>query len=661
MDQLINLEQEVTQEDNSFNEESSVDHASEPKGSEQFQKTINTKGNAMFDKLKTTEELLNQQEKYVASLGGERKKLQIIQPETFLDSMRDYGYKGLSEALGDLVDNSIEALSSEIHIVPQIDSPGKGKKKTVVSLAIIDNGTGMYKDMLVPALSFGGTDRHGGNGLFGRYGFGLPAASIYISESVRVFSKTRDMDDWYVAELDLDKVRKGMLTNPDSGVAEFREPELVTEGLPEYVRNYLAEKGLELQHGTVVCLKPDRLAAGYKQPQNFIDKVLRYVGQTYRNFLDTVDIYVDGKITKPIDPLFLTPGAENYDIGSGVNATVRPFNDIEMKNSKGQVGKMRFRISYLDPEGFGSKYSDEKQQQERFKVVRDSNSFICVNRAGREIDRITTPQFKKKMNSLVNNDRFWAVELDFDPVLDEYFGVTTSKQQISIAVNIWDKLESERLDSVIKGLRKEVKAKLTELRADETETETAYAKKQSEEVASEVATFQRPRVVDPEKFQLEADQKLELEAKKRSKKEKRKVEEIIQELNEETKQKRFKFAEEAIEGGPFYRVLMFGQQLQVLINNKHRFYTDFYLNLDAHGKTCLQMFLFALGDAEGFGSDSVKEFYESERPRWSGYLHTAFSKFENMTLERGTHASELDSEDIAESIQEDVSTEADAA
>ena len=106
---------------------------------------------------------------------------------------------------------------------------------------------------------------------------------------------------------------------------------------------------------------------------------------------------------------------------------------------------------------------------------------------------------------------------------------------------------------------------------------------------------------------------------------------------------------------------MFGQQLQVLINNKHRFYTDFYLNLDAHGKTCLQMFLFALGDAEGFGSDSVKEFYESERPRWSGYLHTAFSKFENMTLERGTHASELDSEDIAESIQEDVSTEADAA
>ena len=34
---------------------------------------------------------------------------------------------------------------------------------------------------------------------------------------------------------------------------------------------------------------------------------------------------------------------------------------------------------------------------------------------------------------------------------------------------------------------------------------------------------------------------------------------------------------------------------------------------------------------------------------------------ENMTLERGTHESELESEDIAESIQKDASNEVDAA
>ena len=309
MDQFINLDQEVIQEDNSFNEESSVDHTSEPKGSGQSPKSINKKGNAMLDSLKTTEELLNQQDNYVSALGANRRKLQIIQPETFLDSMRDSGYRGIQKQLGDLVDNSIEALSSEIHIVPKIGIPEKGKKNTVISLAIIDNGTGMNKDMLVPALSFGGTDRHGGNGLFGRYGFGLPAASIYISEIVRVFSKTRDMDDWYVGELNLEKVRKGLLTNPDTGVAEFQEPELAEDGLPEYVKDYLAEKSLELGHGTVVHLEPDRLASGFKQPSSFVDKVQSYVGQTYRNFLDTVEIFVDGKIVRPIDPLFLKPGS----------------------------------------------------------------------------------------------------------------------------------------------------------------------------------------------------------------------------------------------------------------------------------------------------------------------------------------------------------------
>ena len=48
--------------------------------------------------------------------------------------------------------------------------------------------------------------------------------------------------------------------------------------------------------------------------------------------------------------------------------------------------------------------------------------------------------------------------------------------------------------------------------------------------------------------------------------------------------------------------------------------------------------LFALGDAEGFGSDSVKEFYE--RGQDGQASHTALS--EKMTL-RGTHESEMES------------------
>ena len=65
----------------------------------------------MFDNIKTTKEILKGQEDYVSKLGGKLKQLQIIQAETFLDSMRNSSYRGIPQALGDLLDNSIEALA----------------------------------------------------------------------------------------------------------------------------------------------------------------------------------------------------------------------------------------------------------------------------------------------------------------------------------------------------------------------------------------------------------------------------------------------------------------------------------------------------------------------------------------------------------------------
>jgi len=62
---------------------------------------------------------------------------------------------------------------------------------------------------------------------------------------------------------------------------------------------------------------------------------------------------------------------------------------------------------------------------ERLGIMRETESHFIVNRAGRQIDLVRRAKFPKdEFNRvLLAYDRNWAVELDFDPVLDEDFGL----------------------------------------------------------------------------------------------------------------------------------------------------------------------------------------------------------------------------------------------
>src|SRR5262249_6634613 len=90
----------------------------------------------------------------------------------------------------------------------------------------------------------------------------------------------------------------------------------------------------------------------------------------------------------------------------------------------------------------------------RLDVMSENNGLIMM-RAGRQIDVVTKiplPGFV-----LVNYDRNWGAEIDFDPSLDEYFGVTTNKQQITITEGMWEMLKQNGLFSALKGLRERLK------------------------------------------------------------------------------------------------------------------------------------------------------------------------------------------------------------
>ena len=78
---------------------------------------------------------------------------------------------------------------------------------------------------------------------------------------------------------------------------------------------------------------------------------------------------------------------------------------------------------------------------------------ISVVRAGREIDRGWLLMGNKRRE---NYDAWWRCEIRFEPVLDELFGVTHTKQRVSFSEDLRAALESD-LESIGRALNHRVR------------------------------------------------------------------------------------------------------------------------------------------------------------------------------------------------------------
>ena len=74
---------------------------------------------------------------------------------------------------------------------------------------------------------------------------------------------------------------------------------------------------------------------------------------------------------------------------------------------------------------------------------------MIFSRNGRLID----VQTRTPWTSFINNDRYIKVEIEFAAALDEHFGVTTAKQQVTVSPLIWDLLSEAGLPKAISNTR----------------------------------------------------------------------------------------------------------------------------------------------------------------------------------------------------------------
>jgi Histidine kinase-, DNA gyrase B-, and HSP90-like ATPase len=556
---------------------------------------------------------LESQHAYVEQISkqGERGYA-LIAANTFVQGMRDSGYKSTATAIDEFADNSFQSGANRIDIVYSTADKGKN----IDSIAVIDDGHGMEPGMIRAAVLWGGTHRFNDRTGFGRYGFGLPSAAVSIAQQYEVFSKVED-GDWHKVRIDLREIAEGKLTTKTGLILA---PEPAKTSLPPFVSEALGKR--EIKSGTVIHLvAPDRLSSGFRRPQSFEQKMLEHLGLIYRGTLRLCEMFVNGTRVEPVDPLFLDPNARYYDVGNGYKAESQPSTEFKLANSRGEEGSVRLRFSYMHP--FFQRTKDGKVEKARLGVIKENNAYLIVTRAGRQIDLVNRTHFPKDADNItiVNYDRNWAIELDFDPILDEEFGITVNKQQVTLSERVWQKLADEKLPVIVKGLRSKFKKEIEDAKEPEDKQQRV-----SEEVMKEAAKFAtRPKNKPSDKKQERARENAAAEAKKKSEETKEPEETVAQGLLEEYTQNPFVIDFESLEGAPFYRVEQYGPQARVWINRRHRFYTDVYNSVDGRLRSALELLLFVLGTCELESEGDRELFYSVERTEWSRRLETTLS------------------------------------
>ena len=327
----------------------------------------------------------------------------IVALDRFIQSTRDSGYKSTASAISELVDNSIQAGATDIQIIItrslDPDFP--------LMLVVTDNGSGMDNDTLVESLRFGGTTRFNSRRGLGRFGMGLPNASLSQSQRVDVFTWQRAGQPLW-SYLDVDEIAAG-------DVNAIPEPEAARP--PSW-----SDARLNDQSGTVVMWsRCDRL--DHKRQGTLEAKLHDMLGRMFRHFIwaEEVVITVNNKAVQPVDPLFKNERAIHY--GS------RQFQDvwrcelrIDPSNSASPTSTICIEFVELPV----AKWHGLSNPEKRAMGI-SNGAGVSIIRGQREVD-FGWFFFGSKRRE--NYDDWWRCEIRFEPELDELFGITHTKQQI---------------------------------------------------------------------------------------------------------------------------------------------------------------------------------------------------------------------------------------
>jgi hypothetical protein len=316
----------------------------------------------------------------------------------FLLATRDSGYKSLSSAVAELVDNSFEAKANKVDIVFKKDNVDN-------CVLVIDDGVGMNPKTLEIALQFGGSTRFNSHVASGKYGMGLPNSSLSHSKRVDVFTWQKPKSV-FLSYLDIDEI----VEKKDFVIPHPTKLSLKKITFP-----------IRTNTGTVVrWSKCDRLK--HKREQSILNELHFEIGRLFRKKIYSgKSISINNVPVVPFDPLFLEEGRNLKGGMKYGNDLIYKIHPPENSN-KDFKSTVRVTFSQLPIEEWYRLSNEEKNDRGITK-----SAGISVLRAGREIDYGWFFMGSKRKE---NYDDWWRCEIEFEPALDEIFGVTYTKQEI---------------------------------------------------------------------------------------------------------------------------------------------------------------------------------------------------------------------------------------
>ena len=342
-------------------------------------------------------------------------------------------------ALAELIDNSLQSGAKHIGLIAidNIHIINTRQQARLEALAVVDDGCGMNRETLQNCLSVGFSENRKEINGIGKFGYGMSVGSISQSLRVEVYSWQKKDGPIVFTYIDIAE----LLDTRAEDIPDIQEiDELPMIGIHKW--DPVLKRG---DSGTLVIwrkLRNEKLRI--KTGKGIMNHFQHDLSRIYRHFLDDDDTLgkkrhveiihmqknagkhevVKRKQLLPNDPLYLlTPNTlprgykEPTNLEDGVFNKEFNFTDKDGREKQSNV-KIRFSIAKPETQAVGGGTPLGQHYGKNIGV-----SFI---RAGREIEH-NDFGFRKLYET---RDRWWNVEIIFNPDLDELFGVSADKQHI---------------------------------------------------------------------------------------------------------------------------------------------------------------------------------------------------------------------------------------
>lgn len=518
----------------------------------------------------------------------------IIALDRFIQATRDSGYKGTASAISELVDNAIQAMASRISI--EIVQARDGTRD--ITVHVTDDGCGMDAFTLRQALRFGGSSRFGDRTGLGRYGMGLPNASLSQARRVTVYSWQSPVDRGRLARLRNNPSRRKAVYSTYLDVDQITQGQMTSVPVP---RLTAPQSSPASPSGTIVVWTGcDRL--DYRRVSTIVEKLAPELGRRFRHYLwKGIVILINGEPISPVDPLYLHPGSKIT--GARPFGTELKYEILANPENQATIGIVRVMFSELPVHEW---YKLSNDQKRRIGVANGAG--VSVVRAGREVDFGWFFMGSKRRE---NYDDWWRCEIQFDPILDEAFGITHTKQQIRPQPHLIEALTQD-IEATARALNSRVRNAHLAIKAGERFSE-------AERVAADCDSLLRPLPRRADRQSVSLMKELE------------RMYGVLQLRGQENVEySMYRIIEGSLKSTSFFEHAFDGKRMVLVLNSEHPFYREIYKPLssgdsprDQKLRSNIELLLLAYARSQiANRSRTARDASLKHRKEWSDTLST---------------------------------------